>query len=144
LRSPRHLAPRSGRPWASHLAENFGWEFIFYVNVEPGAGLYTEQIGEVLAWTGFPQLLLILVPQLMKRLDPRIVIGAGFALFAAWNFMNIHMTSAYAADQLFCRTSSGLRPGPLFRAALGGRHRRLCIDVGFGRRSAPGSPFPHR
>jgi DHA2 family multidrug resistance protein len=33
-----------------------------------------------------PQLVLIpLVPQLMKHVDPRIVIGIGFALFAASN-----------------------------------------------------------
>ena len=56
----------------------------------------------VLAWTGLPQLLLIpLVPRLMKRFDPRLVIGVGFALFAASNFMNIYMTTDYAADQLF-------------------------------------------
>src|SRR3954454_1886543 len=61
-----------------------------------------QQTGEVLAWTGFPQLLLIpLVPQLMKSVDPRIVIGVGFALFAVSNFMNIYMTNDYAADQLF-------------------------------------------
>jgi hypothetical protein len=36
----------------------------------------------------------------MKRIDSRIVIGAGFALFAASNFMNIHMTNDYAANQL--------------------------------------------
>jgi DHA2 family multidrug resistance protein len=60
-----------------------------------------EQIGSVLAWTGLPQLVLIpLVPRLMKRFDPRLVIGAGFALFAASNFMNIAMTGDYAADQL--------------------------------------------
>ena len=35
----------------------------------------------VLAWTGLPQLVLIpLVPRLMKRFDPRLVIGVGFAL----------------------------------------------------------------
>jgi DHA2 family multidrug resistance protein len=56
----------------------------------------------VLAWTGLPQLVLIpLVPRLMKRVDPRIVIGIGFALFAASNFMNIYMTNDYATDQLF-------------------------------------------
>jgi DHA2 family multidrug resistance protein len=56
----------------------------------------------VLAWTGLPQLVLIpLVPRLMKRVDPRIVIGVGFALFAASNFMNIYMTNDYATDQLF-------------------------------------------
>jgi DHA2 family multidrug resistance protein len=37
----------------------------------------------------------------MKRADPRIVIGIGFALFAASNFMNIYMTNDYATDQLF-------------------------------------------
>jgi DHA2 family multidrug resistance protein len=38
---------------------------------------------------------------LMKRFDPRLVIGTGFALFAASNFMNIYMTNDYATDQLF-------------------------------------------
>jgi DHA2 family multidrug resistance protein len=37
----------------------------------------------------------------MKRFDPRLVIGVGFALFAVSNFMNIYMTSDYANDQLF-------------------------------------------
>jgi len=65
-------------------------------------GYNAEQIGMVLAWTGLPQLVLIpLVPRLMKRFDPRLVIGVGFALFAASNFMNIYMTSDYGSDQLF-------------------------------------------
>jgi DHA2 family multidrug resistance protein len=65
-------------------------------------GYNAEQIGMVLAWTGLPQLVLIpLVPRLMKRFDPRILITTGFALFAASNFMNIFMTADYATDQLF-------------------------------------------
>src|SRR4029078_9381296 len=53
-------------------------------------------------WTGLPQLFLIpLVPQLMKRFDARAIIGVGFVLFATSNFMNIFMTTNYAADQLF-------------------------------------------
>ena len=64
-------------------------------------GYNSEQIGMVLAWTGLPQLLLIpLLPRLMQRFDPRILIAAGFALFAASNFMNVTMTSDYANDQL--------------------------------------------
>jgi MFS transporter, DHA2 family, multidrug resistance protein len=56
----------------------------------------------VLAWTGLPQLVLIpLGPRLMKRLDSRMPIVIGFALFAASNFMNISMTADYATDQLF-------------------------------------------
>lgn len=64
-------------------------------------GYNSEQIGFVLAWTGLPQLILIpFVPRLMQRFDPRLVIGIGFALFAASNFMNVYMTADYAADQL--------------------------------------------
>jgi len=64
-------------------------------------GYNSEQIGMVLAWTGLPQLVLIpLVPRLMKRFDARLVIGTGFALFAASNFMNVFMTPDYGSDQL--------------------------------------------
>jgi DHA2 family multidrug resistance protein len=65
-------------------------------------GYNSEQIGMVLAWTGLPQLVLIpLVPRLMRRFDARLIIGIGFVLFAASNFMNIYMTTDYGSDQLF-------------------------------------------
>ncbi|WJR79478.1 MDR family MFS transporter [Bradyrhizobium sp. NP1] len=80
----------------------YGSAYILPVYLARVQGYNAEQIGMVLAWTGIPQLVLIpLVPQLMKRFDPRIVIGIGFALFAASNFMNIYMTNDYATDQLF-------------------------------------------
>ncbi len=80
----------------------YGSVFILPVYLSRIQGYNAEQIGMVLAWTGLPQLLLIpLVPQLMRRFDPRLVIGIGFALFAASNFMNIYMTNDYATDQLF-------------------------------------------
>src|SRR5437660_3531856 len=80
----------------------YGSVFILPVYLSRIQGYNAEQIGMVLAWTGLPQLVLIpLVPRLMKRFDPRLVIGVGFALFAASNFMNIYMTADYAADQLF-------------------------------------------
>src|SRR6202011_2473919 len=62
----------------------YGSVFILPVYLSRIQGYNAEQIGMVLAWTGLPQLFLIpLVPQLMKRFDPRLVIGVGFALFAA-------------------------------------------------------------
>ncbi|MEH6952474.1 MDR family MFS transporter [Nitrobacter sp. NHB1] len=79
----------------------YGSVFILPVYLSRVQGYNAEQIGMVLAWTGLPQLLLIpLVPRLMKRFDPRLLIGVGFALFAASNFMNIDMTADYASDQL--------------------------------------------
>src|SRR5262249_9115428 len=80
----------------------YGSVFILPVYLSRIQGYNAEQIGMVLAWTGFPQLLLIpLVPPLMQPFDPRLVIGTGFALFAASSFMNIYMTNDYATDQLF-------------------------------------------
>ncbi|HEY0184728.1 MAG TPA: MDR family MFS transporter [Rhodopila sp.] len=80
----------------------YGSVFILPVYLSRIQGYNAEQIGMVLAWTGLPQLVLIpLVPRLMRRFDVRLIIGFGFALFATSNFMNIHMTTDYADDQLF-------------------------------------------
>lgn len=79
----------------------YGSVYILPVYLTRVQGYNAEQIGMVLAWTGLPQLVLIpLVPRLMQRIDPRLIIGAGFAIFAGSNFMNIEMTTDYAADQL--------------------------------------------
>jgi DHA2 family multidrug resistance protein len=80
----------------------YGSAYILPVYLSRVQGYNSEQIGMVLAWTGLPQLVLIpLVPRLMKSVDARLVIGIGFALFAASNFMNIYMSNDYAGDQLF-------------------------------------------
>jgi DHA2 family multidrug resistance protein len=65
-------------------------------------GFNAEQIGAVMAWTGLPQLLVIpLVPLLMKRIDARLLVGVGLAVFAASCFMNLWLDRDYAAPQLF-------------------------------------------
>jgi MFS transporter, DHA2 family, multidrug resistance protein len=65
-------------------------------------GFDAEQIGTVMAWTGLPQLVVIpLVPLLMRRIDPRLLVGTGLVVFAASCFMNLHMDAGYAAPQLF-------------------------------------------
>ena len=80
----------------------YGSVFVLPIYLARIQGYNSEQIGMVLAWTGIPQLLLIpLIPRLMKRFDVRLLIVVGFALFAASNFMNVHMTGDYASDQLF-------------------------------------------
>jgi DHA2 family multidrug resistance protein len=61
-----------------------------------------EQIGNVLAWTGLPQLLLIpLVPLLMKRYDPRYIGFLGISIFAASCFLNITLSPNSAGDQFW-------------------------------------------
>ncbi len=61
-----------------------------------------EQIGNVLAWTGLPQLVLIpLVPMLMKRYDPRYIGFVGISIFAVSCFMNVTLSLDSAGDQFF-------------------------------------------
>jgi|SRR6185312_10358203 DHA2 family multidrug resistance protein len=65
-------------------------------------GYNAEQIGNVLAWTGLPQLILIpFVPLLMKRFGIRSVGVLGIALFSFSCFMNIEMSLDYSGDQFF-------------------------------------------
>jgi DHA2 family multidrug resistance protein len=65
-------------------------------------GFDAEQSGQVVAWTGLPQLLVIpLVPLLMKRIDARQLVGVGLLVFAGSCFMNLELDRDYAAPQLF-------------------------------------------
>lgn len=95
---------------------NFGLASI--VNVSLGVGLYGSiyilplyltqiqgynalQIGEVIAWLGLPQLLIVpLVPKLMQRFDTRLLIAVGVSLFAASCFINSTLTHETGIDQL--------------------------------------------
>jgi DHA2 family multidrug resistance protein len=84
-----------------------------------------EQIGEVLAWTGLPQLILIpLVPKLMQRIDARYIAFFGMMLFAVSSFMNTMMSLDYAGDQLFVpnivrAVGQALMLAPLSAVSLG-------------------------
>src|SRR5580698_4944017 len=65
-------------------------------------GFDSEQAGEVMAWTGLPQLLVIpFVPLLMRRFDARLLVGLGLVIFAASCFMNLWLDHDYAAPQFF-------------------------------------------
>jgi MFS transporter, DHA2 family, multidrug resistance protein len=65
-------------------------------------GFDSQQSGEVMAWTGLPQLVVIpFVPLLMKRIDSRLLVGVGLMVFAASCFMNLRLSADYAAPQLF-------------------------------------------
>ena len=64
-------------------------------------GYNAQQTGEVLAWTGLPQLLIIpFVPRLMRRFDARLLVALGLSLFAASCFLNIYMDPDYSGQQL--------------------------------------------
>jgi MFS transporter, DHA2 family, multidrug resistance protein len=65
-------------------------------------GLDAQQSGEVVAWTGLPQLVLIpFVPKLMKRFDSRLIVACGLSVFALSCLMNMRLDHNYAGPQLF-------------------------------------------
>jgi MFS transporter, DHA2 family, multidrug resistance protein len=79
----------------------YGSVYLLPVYLSQMQGYNSEQVGMVLAWTGLPQLVLIpFVPYLMRHIDTRLLVGFGFALFAASCFMNLQITPDYAGDQL--------------------------------------------
>jgi len=114
----RHRVPRGRAPRRFRLLgrRNFGFGtlgnfllgFALYGSayllpeyLADAQGFNSEQIGQVMAWTGLPQLLVIpLVPLLMKRIDARLLIGMGLLVFAASCFMNLRLDENYAAPQL--------------------------------------------
>jgi DHA2 family multidrug resistance protein len=84
-----------------------------------------EQIGNVLAWTGLPQLILIpLVPKLMQRIDARYLAAFGLMLFAYSSFMNTTMSLDYSGDQFWIPNivraiGQALTLAPLSNVSLG-------------------------
>jgi DHA2 family multidrug resistance protein len=88
-------------------------------------GYNAEQIGNVLAWTGLPQLILIpLVPKLMQRIDARYLAALGLMLFAYSSFMNTTMSLDYSGDQFWIPNiiraiGQALTLAPLSNVSLG-------------------------
>ncbi len=78
----------------------FGTVYLLPQYLAQVQGYNAEQIGNVLAWTGLPQIILIpFVPKLMKTFDIRYVGFLGIALFSASAFMNIHLSLDISGDQ---------------------------------------------
>ena len=65
-------------------------------------GYNSEQIGQVMAWTGLPQLLIIpFVPVLMGKFDVRAIVIVGLSVFGGSFLLNIHMSPDYSGDQFW-------------------------------------------
>jgi DHA2 family multidrug resistance protein len=79
----------------------YGSSYLLPQYLAVSQGFDAQQSGEVMAWTGLPQLLVIpLVPLLMRRVDSRLLVSIGLTIFATSCFMNLEMDRDYAAPQL--------------------------------------------
>jgi DHA2 family multidrug resistance protein len=79
----------------------YGSAYLLPQYLAASQGFNAQQIGEVMAWTGLPQLIVIpFVPLMMRHIDSRLLVGLGLTIFAASCFMNLHLDMKYAAPQL--------------------------------------------
>ncbi|HVV47487.1 MAG TPA: DHA2 family efflux MFS transporter permease subunit [Bryobacteraceae bacterium] len=78
----------------------YGCTYILPVYLGQIQGYDAYEIGKTVMWMGAPQLLIIpLVPRFMKRIDARVLIGFGVALFGVSCLMMTHMTALTGYDQ---------------------------------------------
>ncbi len=64
-------------------------------------GYSALQIGQVLIWSGVPQLAITpLIPLIMKKVDARILLVWGLGAFSASCFMNAFVSHDYSGPQL--------------------------------------------
>jgi len=64
-------------------------------------GYNAQQIGQTIMWSGLPQVFMMPVAALLlKRIDARLLLAAGLALFSGSSFLNSALTNLTAHDQL--------------------------------------------
>ena len=91
----------SGILMAVFGATAFGSVYLIPAYLSQVQGYNAQQIGEVVMWSGIPQLFLLpVMPFLMKRVDLRLLVGMGLILFAVSCFINVDMSPDTAMDQL--------------------------------------------
>ncbi|HEY9788812.1 MAG TPA: DHA2 family efflux MFS transporter permease subunit [Candidatus Obscuribacterales bacterium] len=79
----------------------YGSVYLLPVYLAVTQGYSAWQIGQVLIWSGMPQLLIIpFLPVIMKRVDTRLIIGFGLIMFGISCLMNVWMSHDYAGEQL--------------------------------------------
>ncbi len=82
-------------------------------------GYNPEQIGEVVMWSGLPQLAIFpLMPRLMRRFDPRLLVATGTLLFVASCFINTALTQDVGMQQLILPQVLRAIGQPLFAVPL--------------------------
>jgi len=124
----------SGILMAVFGATAFGSVYLIPSYLAQVQGYNAQQIGEVVMWSGIPQLFLLpVMPLLMKRVDPRLLVGLGLLLFAASCFINVDMSPDTAMDQLMLpqlmrAAGQPLATIPLTQLSVVGLTRRDTAD----------------
>jgi DHA2 family multidrug resistance protein len=78
----------------------YGWVYLVPVYLARVHGYDAQQIGGVLIWIGLPQLVLLpFMPRIMKLVDVRLLIVAGYVLFIAGSLFAVPLSGDFAGPQ---------------------------------------------
>jgi DHA2 family multidrug resistance protein len=125
----------SGILMAVFGATAFGSIYLIPAYLAQIQGYNAQQIGEVVMWSGIPQLFLLpVMPYLIRKVDPRRLVGLGLLMFAASCFINVDMTPDTVMDQLIFPQPLRAAGQPLATIPL----TQLSV-VGLSRRDTAGS-----
>jgi DHA2 family multidrug resistance protein len=79
----------------------YGVVYLLPQYLEQMQGYNAYQTGTVLIWMGLPQLVIIpFIPKLMRRFDPRVLIGFGMLLFGGSCFLICYFNPDFSGPQI--------------------------------------------
>ncbi|MDB6089198.1 MAG: disulfide bond formation protein DsbA [Gammaproteobacteria bacterium] len=110
----------------------YGWLYIVPVYLARIQGYNAQQIGGVLIWIGLPQLLILpLIPTVMKYIDPRRLVAAGYALFILGSLLAVRLSGDFSGPQFIWSSlvraiAQSMVMAPLSAIAVAGIERQYA------------------
>src|SRR5258708_36442616 len=78
----------------------FGWIYLVPLYLSRMQGYSSQEIGGVMVWLGLPQLLLIpFIPRVMRSVDARWLVIAGYILFIGGSLLASHLSDDFSGPQ---------------------------------------------
>jgi len=78
----------------------FGWIYLVPLYLSRMQGYSSQEIGGVMVWLGLPQLLLIpFIPRVMRSVDARWLVIAGYTLFMAGSLLAADLSDDFSGPQ---------------------------------------------
>jgi DHA2 family multidrug resistance protein len=78
----------------------FGWIYLVPQYLSRMQGYSSQEIGGVMIWLGLPQLLLIpFIPKVMQRIDARLLVIAGYALFIGGSLLAMRLSDDFSGPE---------------------------------------------
>jgi DHA2 family multidrug resistance protein len=104
----------------------FGWIYLVPQYLSRMQGYSSQEIGGVMVWLGLPQLLLIpFIPKVMRRVDARLLVIVGFALFSGGSLLAMALSDDFSGPEFLSSSlvraiAQAMTMAPLMAIAIDG------------------------